>query len=985
MNETKPIQETEFVFRRLADALRVFGKEVNPHLWLAVLIPVLLAAAVYVVVMYVRDSRSAGGGWATFLGVLRCAVYGLLAWAFLLPAWQTWETTETRSQVMLVIDVSGSMATKDDLPSEAMPVEKLLTRQDKVVRFLTSDFLKRLQVDDQHRPKNPVTAYRFGGRLDPEFKVFEGGRVWSADEWNAWLKPDPHEEVPADLTDDERAEIARRLARTDVPADERAHLRKRLELAGLDEAQKARLRDRAGLQAVLVNGTNLGEAVLAALGAERGKMLQGVIVISDGRSTQFNAQTFADIQAQSARDKVPVFTVGVGDYRQPVNIRITDLLAPEQTRPEDRFPVRVEVDGEGLPDREVAVTLQMYRPGVDPRSGKPSHEVTASGRFGREGTPPHTQVEFPIEAALLPPELRKTEGAARPELEEGEWHFRATVPRDPHEPFVGKVHASEAEKVTVIKKPLRVLLFAGGPTKDYQFLRAQLVREVDHKRAELSICLQGALEGAMQDVEKGRLLKRFPGSLRSLGETGEERYDNLNEYDLVIAIDPDWRELPPEHLANLERWVEAGGGLLVEAGPIYTFELARTQNAERLRPLLNLLPVVLDDSRSLSLGPAERPTTEPWRLNFPGATDEMEFLKLEEGKNEALAGWEEFFTGRSRGEGAAGEATVRRGFFNYYPVRDKKPGATVVATFADPRARLSDGREMPYLVSTQYRRGRVLYLGWGEMWRLRQYREEFFERFATKAARYAAAGALGAQRNPSNVYVSREYPANSYVRPEAHLLGADLQPVPQSERPKLKVRRLRPPPGAALRDVDLRPKSGQPNAWDGWFAGRFLATEPGDYEVALTVPGSNDTLTRKFSVKEANPEMDNTQPDFAQLRQLASPAADVLARVRKEDRGRVEAELDRTNRIQEAAADKNAEDRQERTRLFFDLKGAEVIPDCMITDVRSQKSRGAVEDVWDDGVTVNWGGTPYRLSYLLIAAVVLLSVEWLTRKLLKLA
>ena len=42
----------------------------------------------------------------------------------------------------------------------------------------------------------------------------------------------------------------------------------------------------------------------------------------------------------------------------------------------------------------------------------------------------------------------------------------------------------------VVKRPLRVLLFASSATRDYQFLRSILVREMDKKRAELSIYLQ---------------------------------------------------------------------------------------------------------------------------------------------------------------------------------------------------------------------------------------------------------------------------------------------------------------------------------------------------------------------------------------------------------------------------------------------------------------------------------------------------------------
>ena len=59
-----------------------------------------------------------------------------------------------------------------------------------------------------------------------------------------------------------------------------------------------------------------------------------------------------------------------------------------------------------------------------------------------------------------------------------------------------------------------------------------------------------------------------------------------------------------------------------------------------------------------------------------------------------------------------------------------------------------------------------------------------------------------------------------------------------------------------------------------------------------------------------------------------------------------------------------------------------------------QQSRGKVEDVWDDGwVMPAWlqpapkspTDPPWKFSYVLAAVVGLLAIEWLTRKLLRLA
>src|ERR671935_1610047 len=106
-NETNTTLETQFVLRRLEEALRFFGRETDAHwFWVAVLVLVLAAGLAYVIGMYRRDSRSVGWPWATFLAFLRCCVYLILAAVFLLPAQQTWERTETRSKVVLVPDVS---------------------------------------------------------------------------------------------------------------------------------------------------------------------------------------------------------------------------------------------------------------------------------------------------------------------------------------------------------------------------------------------------------------------------------------------------------------------------------------------------------------------------------------------------------------------------------------------------------------------------------------------------------------------------------------------------------------------------------------------------------------------------------------------------------------------------------------------------------------------------------------------------------------
>jgi hypothetical protein len=927
MTDPKATHETEFVFRRLTDGLHLGGQEFPPRLWLAIVVPVLVAGLAYVIWMYRRDRRSIAAGWAVFLGALRSLVYILLAAIFLLPAWQVWDTSESRSQVLLLLDVSSSMATKDDLPTEAMPVEKLLSRQDKVVRFLTDSqaaFMRKLA------EKNPVTAFRFGAVLDEESKDFNAQSTSVEADWGSWLKPDPKAQVPATLGESE------------------ANLR----------------RKKADLAALLVNGTNLPDVVSTLVNREAARVLQGIVIISDGRSTVLSAQTLEDAKARAEKAKVPLFAVAVGEDRPQIRVRVTDLQAPEQVRPDDSFMVRALAEGEGLAGQPADITLEVTKPSGEKQTLKPNRgDPAVGGLLFRPGEPPQAQADFEINQPG----------------DEGEWKLTARIPRDKRETTPGAVHSSDPVTVHVVKRPLRVLLFAGGPSRDYQFVRSLLVREMDRHRAEVSILLQPGSADIVQDVPPERLLRHFPNFIAGEQDsktTADDRYYDLSRYDLIIAFDPDWTQLSPESMALLEKWVGThAGGLIMVAGPVNTYQLARGVNFDKLKPILDLAPVIFEDSRVQGIG-SERSTSEPWRLHFPGASPDLTFLKLDETGPDALAGWEDFFAGKAPRDAA--DTGSPHGFYTFYPLKGVKPNATVIATFSDPGARLADGKEQPYLVSMPYGSGRVVYLGSGETWRLREHRDVFHERFWTKLARYAGSGNLSRATKNGYISMGSSFRAGQYVPITARLFGRDLSPLGRSEHP---VAQVRGPQDAKPIAVELVPKAVQASDSEGWFEGRYLARDPGIYTVSVPVPTTAEILTRKFSVKESNPEQDNTRPDFASLYALASDADQVFARIEPQLKSRVERELERTNGSLRAASSGS----QRPLRLYFDLKAAHVIPLCMVTERKTQKSRGPIQDIWDDGPVVRSGDPPLKMSWALIIIVALLSTEWLVRKLLKLA
>src|SRR4029077_20712463 len=108
----------------------------------------------------------------------------------------------------------------------------------------------------------------------------------------------------------------------------------------------------------------------------------------------------------------------------------------------------------------------------------------------KEGDP--DRVEFRIDMlALKKTDLEKVK--AMPEGErkklmagiEGTWEVKARVARDKREAFGKAFHTPEQPaRVKIYQKKLRVLLFAGGPSKEFQFVRTLLFREVQGNRME---------------------------------------------------------------------------------------------------------------------------------------------------------------------------------------------------------------------------------------------------------------------------------------------------------------------------------------------------------------------------------------------------------------------------------------------------------------------------------------------------------------------
>ena len=203
-----------------------------------------------------------------------------------------------------------------------------------------------------------------------------------------------------------------------------------------------------------------------------------------------------------------------------------------------------------------------------------------------------------------------------------------------------------------------VPLFASLTDEQVTQVAQRLRRQVFHERDvivrrdtpgdALFIITTGKVKVTYLEEEGETIIARFPNRFDLTNKPNADPFEkpyNLNEYDVILAFDPDWTELSQQQAEDLGRWVrEGGGGLIYVAGPINTFQLARTEETNgRLTPLLNILPVVPADIVAQRIKPIPK---VPRRLHLhPERIIGSDLLKLDDKvPDDPKAGWERYFT-----------------------------------------------------------------------------------------------------------------------------------------------------------------------------------------------------------------------------------------------------------------------------------------------------------------------------------------------------
>lgn len=613
--------------------------------------------------------------------------------------------------------------------------------------------------------------------------------------------------------------------------------------------------------------TRLGESLLELIRSVSGNSLSGILVVTDGAS---NSGIDPDKAVEAAKElKARLVTVGVGSTRQPVNIQIASVQAPSDVHVGDAFEISAFVQAQGLAGQNAKVELL----------GRPEDSESDAKTLGTKDI---VLADDGLPVRVTFEQLENVPGA---------WEYFIRVRPDQQIVELSEGDNERRKSISVVDRKTRVLMIAGGPMRDYRFVRNMLYR---HSAIQTDVWLQTADAAGAVSQEANKILTSFPASK-------EELFD----YDVIVGFDPDWDRLNSEQINLLSEWVfSQAGGLVVIAGDVYTSSVASDAKLEKIR---ELYPVVLN--RFITDSGSSQTVIQSWPFEFTREGREAGFLQITDEQVSSAEVWEEF-----------------QGVYSAYPTSGAKAGATVYAYFSDPRTQSASG--LPVLLASQYYgAGRVIYLGSPEMWRMRSIDEVYYDRFWTKAIREAGQARLKRGNNRGTLLLERnQFVLGQTVRIRAQLTDPQFAPlVAESVPAEVFDPNGRPmvPPVRMQRDANR----------NGQFVGSFRVSSPGVWRIDVPIPQAGDQLSEKIDVVLPNLETDNARQNAQLLRRIA------------EDTG----------------------------GAYFPLsEAADEVPKRLPNRGEEFQIDQQLKTLWDR----EW------LMYLLIG---LLSVEWLTRKLLKLA
>ena len=530
----------------------------DSNIWFGFLVAAAVVSAICIMMLFRYERRliSPGLGWILLL--LRTLLV-VLVFAILLEPVLAWTVDKERSgRVVVAVDVSGSMETKDSHASKA----------------------ERLRVA---RALGMIGNAKINERLDRWVKAYEQDQEpeWvGADEGDPALRADLAKDrqatldgIFAELAKLSRKDIARRLLLNGTDP-----LLKQLQklvvvdtvvFAGeqndTDEQELVASIEKPG-EGVRPDTSDLTQVLTAAAAQGDGLPTVGVVALTDGRDT---AHASGQEYLSRFSGGVPIYSVLIGSQRRPKDLAVAVVDCPSVVFQNDKPVIKAVLRTPGFEGQNVEVVLERE----DPSGAKEApirKTIMASGAT--------TEVDFELDAKEL-----------------GRRNYRVKVTEQEGETRTDNNARSFA--VRIVDDKTHVLLLDDEARWEFRYLEAALRRD-DRVLTEKVVFRQPYM-GKLPDTF-------FPRSLKMPVAAPGGKESPFQEFDAVILGDVAATQLSTAVWENLDKFVrEKGGTLILTAGKRHFPLTYKNSIVDSLLPITNLRAVQMNDAKQTGT-PSER-------------------------------------------------------------------------------------------------------------------------------------------------------------------------------------------------------------------------------------------------------------------------------------------------------------------------------------------------------------------------------------------
>jgi len=558
-------------------------------------------------------------------------------------------------------------------------------------------------------------------------------------------------------------------------------------------------------------------------------------------------------------EKIPVFTVALGSEKGVADLAVRRVDGPRTAFVKDAVPVEVEVERIGAPQPSGDPTPQATVELIDNATG--AILDTQSVTF--EPTDP-----APAESAPTSTDSRRQRVTlvTRPTVAGNQnWSVRIRPP-------AGGASNTTADAIAddLVEDNNRADLPVELVDRPLRALYLDGYPRWEYRYLKNVLIRESTIASSVTIFAPNRrYLQEGTDPLDALPASPEE----WGRFDVLIMGDVDPRVFTTEQLAQIrDRIATAGLGLIWVAGE------GSVPGLWRGTPLADLLPFSAGEG-----GPASADSAPAWGepvTMFPApAADQFGLLRLTE---QAIDGswWPAKLSNPD-----TGWSQLR--WAQRIDLASLKPTAEVLATARPALARIdARAEEAPLIVSMRFGAGRSIYIGTDEIWRWRYGRGEYFtERFWLQIIRLLGRESVARSGKPAILRVLPDRgETNRPVRIEIALLD---QALVQARPSSLKVRIRREGASAAAGDdaieLSLSPESSASalSTTSGTkppprtFSTTWLPTESARYRVEAIDPllvssGGAAALTAAVEIWQPDDELREPQTDHPLLARLSA-------------------------------------------------------------------------------------------------------------------